>query len=408
MRWFLALVTALAVGVAPCAAAPQPAADWSLVPKTVSLLRASIDALATRAGPHDQQYFANGIWHSADDTGLWDYQVGPGAAAAVLWRTTGERDQHLFELAVQTFDRAIADHRLPDGSFGPGPDPKPDTQSTDIATIWFGTELGTTYLELAPALGATRRAQWLRALTGGADWLIRHDLTWYVNGNDNLGQAELYYLAWRASGKANYQHAYNTELSFTLDPPQDRWKGFGLHLLDPAGASTRTPMRTVRLLGPAGYIAESGGGAPGFDPYYTQTQLDALTRLYVLSHDPRVLRVANLLVNAELPLVDSTWWLNTSDGTRHTLPNAHAPFITPALAVLGLLGLRPDLAQLAPSQFGLIDLHYRGVTGYAPPDYMGLSDEVAVILQAAAVADRQASRTTISQLAPLARPTQGA
>jgi hypothetical protein len=50
-----------------------------------------------------------------------------------------------------------------------------------------------------------------------------------------------------------------------------------------------------------------------------------------------------------------------------------------------MLGARPDLTKLAQSQFTLIDQHYRDLLGYAPPDYMGLSDEVAVILQAAAI-----------------------
>jgi hypothetical protein len=241
----------------------------------------------------------------------------------------------------------------------------------------FGVELGNTYLELKPWLGAVTGTKWLRALTGIADFLIANgNLAWYTNGNVNLGNAELFYLAWRASGDPVYWAAYNQAWSFALHPPQVRWPGFGLHLISggaPGGYQ-------------AGYLAESGGGAPGFDPDYTQFQLDILSRLYVLSGDPRVLSVANMLIGALLPRVNTaTWTLDTSGGTRHPQQGRLVPFTTPGLAVLGWLGARRELAAMFASQLSAIEHYYLGALTYSSPDmYRGLGTQVAVILQAAA------------------------
>jgi hypothetical protein len=139
----------------------------------------------------------------------------------------------------------------------------------------------------------------------------------------------------------------------------------------------------------AGYLAESGGGAPGFDPEYAGTQLDVASRLYVLSGDPRALRLANLLTNAVLPRVGGTWLLDTSGGTRHPLPDRHVPFTTPALAALAWLGGRSDLAADVPHQFARINQAYRAAIHYGGSAnmYHGLGSQVAVILLAAVRAD---------------------
>ncbi len=373
-RLSLGLLAILLVGSSSARAALDP----SIVARTQRLVGTAIETLAHPTFATGQ-HFDNGVWHSPHDQGLWDYQVGPGAAAAVLWRSTGETNGRLLRIAESTFDQAIAQHRLHDGSFGPGPDAGPASQSPDIATIWFGSELGTTYLELAPRLGPARLKRWRSALSGAADFLIPRDLDWYINGNDNLGEAEVYYLAWRITGQARYQRAYNADWSFTLSPPQDRWAGFGLRSVPGA----RRDVLGHQVEGPAAYLAESNPGAPGFDPYYTVTQLDALARLYVLSGDPRALTIADELVNNELSRVNASWYLNTSRGSRHQQANTYVPFLTPALVVLSGIGGRSDLGSLARSQFELIDQHYGDTAGYYPPDYMGLSDEVALILQAA-------------------------
>lgn len=364
----------------PAAARARTLPDRSIVAGTESLLSTSLASLSTRTGPADPRYFADGVWQSGDDS-CWWCQVAPGTAAAVLWKTSGERDPRLKELAVSTFDRAISDHRNPNGSFGN------PTDGPDIVSMMFGVELGTTFLELRSSLSSARRQRWRMALTGAADFLIANgNLSWYTNGNINLGNAELFYLAWRASDDQRYLAAYNSAWNFALHPPQGRWPGFGLHLIPGQAISASG----THLGGAAGYLAESGGAAPGFDPEYAELQLDVVTRLYVLSRDPRALHLADLLVNALLPHVNGQWYLNTSGGTRHTQTGRFVPFLTPALIVLGWLGHRPALAHLAASQFSVIDQTYSGACTYTNVGlYRGWGNEVAVILQAAAAADPQ-------------------
>ena len=248
----------------------------SIVARTTALLRGSIKAFSTRSGPNDQQYFANGVWHSSDNT-IWNYNLGPGTAAAVLWRATGQDDARLRRLAIETFDTLISTHRNPNGSFGQAGD------SPDITSMMVGVDVGTALLEMESTLGPRRAARWRSAVAGAADFLIRNgNLTWYTNGNINIGNTDLFYLAWRASGAERFRKAYNQSWAFTLHPPQDRWPGFGLQLLD-------TGSSTVGNHGAAGYLAESGGGQPGFDPEYAGVQLDVVSHLYILSSDPRAL-----------------------------------------------------------------------------------------------------------------------
>jgi hypothetical protein len=243
--------------------------------------------------------------------------------------------------------------------------------------MFFTLELGNAYLELSDSLGKARRDRWRGAITGAADYLVRNgNLTWYTNGNINLGNTAVFYLAWRVSGRASYLDAYNRSWTFTLSPPQQRWRGFGLHLI-------RTPRRADGADG-AGYLAESGGLAPGFDPEYSMLQLDVASRLYVESGDPRALRVTNLLVNALLPRVDADWALDTSNGTRRPQIGRKVPFITPALVVLADLGGRTALIPRARSQFGRIDREFRGALTYSHRNmYRGLGNEAAVVLEAA-------------------------
>jgi hypothetical protein len=380
MRLLLILTIAAIPGLSagPTQAAPKhPHAlvSRTIVARATALLRDSIAALSTRSGPGDQQYFANGVWHSPDNS-IWNYNIGPGSAAAALWQATGRSDTRLRSLAIQTFDTVISTRRHANGSFGAAND------GPDITSMMVGVELGTAYLDLQSTLGRRRADRWRNAVVGAADFLIRNgNLTWYTNGNINIGNTELFYLAWRASGATRFWRAYNQSWAFTLHPPQSRWPGFGLHLL-----TARLPAGGDR--GAAGYLAESGGRRPGFDPEYAGVQLDVVSRLYVLSGDPRALRLANLLTNALLPRVGGTWLLNTSGGTRHPWPDRHVAFMTPGLATVGWLGGRSDIATDLSDQFARIDEEYRAAMSYGSANmYHGLGSQVAVILLAAMRAD---------------------
>ena len=348
-----------------CTAALGTEPNQALAARTTTLLDDSIRSLVRVDSPTDRQRFAGGLWRSADE-GCWPCQVGPGTAAAVLWRSS--REPRLRELALSTFDRAIRIHRRTDGGF--------EGESVDITTMFFGLELATAYLELRPTLGAARERSWRTAVVGAADYLRENgNLAWYTNGNINLGNTTLFYLAWKVSGQKRFLTDYETSFEFMLSPPA-RWNGYGLKL-------DRTPKRSDGADG-KGYLAESGGSTPGFDPEYTQLQADVAARLYVVSHDPRALRLLNLIVNKLLERVDSGWLLSTAGGTRHPVAGRRIPFTTPALAVLVTSGSRPNLAPRLARQLGRIEREFRGALTYSHRNmYRGLGNQVAVILQSA-------------------------
>ena len=138
----------------------------------------------------------------------------------------------------------------------------------------------------------------------------------------------------------------------------------------------------------------------GFDPEYTSMQLDAASRLWLFSRDPRVLRLANLLANELLPRVDSSSGLDTSGGTRHPQPNRRAPFLTGGIATLAWAGGRPELASDLPAQLARARDEYDETK--APKhhnDVRWLSTQLGTLLLAAQVAQ--------SDGAPLGAPVRG-
>lgn len=370
-------------------------ADPAVVTGAEKLLDETLTLLAQKGSDQDSQYFEKGVWNFKNMEKNWPVQSGPGTAAAVLWKwrqmhgqtsdaATKARQAWLHRVAVETFDRAIRDHQNPDGSFA---DPhKPDTH-------FFALELAATYLELGDSVEADTRRRWLNTLIAQVDYLIQHnDLPnaalsgwkatdgWYINGNIELGKAELVYLLWKATGAQKYKDLYETQWRHTLAPDQQRWKGCGLvYVKKPAKGDGSDD---------AAYLTESGGGAPGYDGDYTQLQLTVASRLYVESRDPRVLRLVNLLTNAILPHVDrKTWILDATHGSRHSLKT---PFHSCGLAVAAWFGGRADLAPLLADQFskGVKPMHLgNAVQNWGSPGiYRGYGNDVAVLLQAASLA----------------------
>jgi hypothetical protein len=170
------------------------------------------------------------------------------------------------------------------------------------------------------------------------------------------------WLAWAATGNRRFRRAYQRAWSFTISPPGPRWSKFGLKLTHPP--STRDGSDG------AGYLAESGGGDPGFDPSYTMAQLDTATQLYVLTRDPRYVRLMNLLFNQERPRIRA-FTLNATAGTRK---DDDVPFLSSAPAVLVLTGQRPGLRSFWLGQLGRLRREYRGAMVYTAPNYYkGLS-----------------------------------
>lgn len=346
---------ALLGAVAPASAAqadPSTSAYQTAATKITSLAAQVIDSYQQRSSPTDPRYYSNGEWIS-DDMGCWPCNLGPAVADAVLARHDAAR----VPIVVASFNQALHDHQAPDGSFVGGPD------SPGIQTAEFVPEIGIALTALSSQLSAGTRAAWTNAITRGADYLISSgDTTWYANGNINLQYAEVLYLAWRVSGLQRYADAYQAEWTFVTSPPTPRWSGYGLVL-------AKVPTQANGSDG-AGYLTEQGSGAPGFDPEYTQLQLDTASALYVLSHDARALRLMNLLLNQELPRVDSTFTLDATGGSRHSLYTA---FMTSGVALLVRYG-RSDLVSRLPAQTSRITSEYQTYMVYTHRNYyFGLS-----------------------------------
>ncbi|MCW2983837.1 MAG: hypothetical protein JWR63_1407, partial [Conexibacter sp.] len=361
----LVILLALLLVALLCPAAAHAVPDPSVVAKDAALIDDGLTAFSQKSGPTDVQYFADGTWISASPT-WWAYtQGGPASAAAVLWRYGGMTRGDLYAMSVDAIDKAIATHQRADGAFAGDAG---DSQSPTIVTGMYARELGVAYLALEPRLDAARKARWQTAIMRAADFLIATgETSWYTNGNIEVGEIELLYLAARITGLPRFAAAYESDWAFALAPPLPRWAGFGLQQ-SPDGS---------------GYLTESGTGAPGFDAEYTGVQLDVLARLWVLSHDPRALRLMNLEVNKLLPRVDAAWQLDTSNGTRHLEAARKVPFLTQALSVLAG-DQRPDLKAPALAQWPSVEQTYRGTYRYTSVTfYKGLGGQLATTLLAA-------------------------
>jgi hypothetical protein len=364
--WLLALAMLVLAGAKPgSAAAAAPAA----AAQSLALLTSEVSAYAGALGA-----YRNGIWATSNNLCWACNQGGPATAAATVYMLTGKSHPNLLREAEATVDTAIATRQLPDGAFaGPPGDP----QSPEVATMFFGVEEGNIYLELSPVLDRVRRARWQASIAAAASYLIHHgNLTWYTSGNINLGNAELFYLASKATGSSVFAGAYQQALSFAISPPQDRWPRRGLMIV-------RQPTRADGSDG-AGYLTETGAGGTGYDTEYTQLQLDIASRVYLLSGDPRLLHLSNLLVNMLLPRINSSFMLNTSGGTRHTEHAREVPLLTSAFAVLGLHGGRGDLVPLIIPELAELQQAYADpINDHGEVYRRALGNDVSVIALAA-------------------------
>jgi hypothetical protein len=349
--------------------------DASAQVPLLTLTQYLVDNLARRTYRGDFEYF-NGRWASGSGA-CWMCSTGPGAAAAVLAGFPGPKASYYRNLAERTFTDAIRRRQRPDGSFVNQAVPE---EGAEIPTIFFGVELGEAFQQLRSSLPAGTRRLWQEALGRAATFLVQRSgaLNFYVNGNINLQVTELLFFAAHATGAGSLRTSYNESWSFLLHPGA-RFPGFGLHL-------TRPYTRPNGSDG-SGYLAESGGGAPGFDADYTQLQADEAARLYVFSRDPRALLLLNLLANQLLGLRRDGWLLDTSHGTRHPESNRRIPLTTSAIAALAWFGGRADLTPDLPGQIRELRLTMCGGLTYSSVNlYRAMGDELSVILRAAQLA----------------------
>ena len=325
--------------------------------RLASLTREVVDSYIDRSGPGDPRYWQNGSFVAVGPESCWYCYDTAATAAAVLSREDGG-DARMRNIAVETFDHAIRTYQQPDGAFTDG-----------IATGFFAVELGVSYLELRSYLDPDTRATWVASIRRAANYLLLSgDMTYYINGNVDLRQTEVMWLAWAVTHQQRFLNAYNSSWTFTVTPPQQRWPGFGLQI-------TAVPTLPDASDG-AGYLAESGGGTPGFDPSYTMVQLDTATELYVLTRDPRYLRLMNLLFNQERPRIGGDDVLNATGGTRE---NDMTPFMSAGPAVLVLSADRPNLTGFWLAQLGTIHVQYRAAMKYSEINfYKGTSGWLSV------------------------------
>ncbi len=302
----------------------------------VQTLTQVVNAYAEKSTATDPTFYTNGQWRNGQEAACWRCTLGPGVAAALIARTSG--DSQMRNRAIETFETMVTQHQTGEGAFMPA---NPQEDGLAITTMFAATELGTAYVELRDQLPADQKKRWAQSIARSADYLVaKGNLRWYTNGNIVIGNALVMQFAWLATGDQRYRDAYENALEFAVAPPADRWPGYGL-------VYTKQPAKADGSDG-AAYLAEAGKGGPGYDPEYTSLQLDQLTRLYLVSGDARVVRLMNLLTNQLLPKVDlATGKLDTSNGTRHTEADRTVGFNSPAVGVLAQQGGRTDLKDQA-------------------------------------------------------------
>jgi hypothetical protein len=365
----LAALAGLCVTAGHPAAAAAQGNDGQLVSQLASVESEVIQSYMGKSTPNPPRYYSDGQWYAPEGLECWNCYDGAGTAAGVLF-DQGIGGHEYEQIAIETTNRAIADRQQPNGMFEGSA-----AQSAGITTAFYAVQLGVSYFELRNVLGAPTRKRWAAALAAAADSLITAGgTTWYVNGNINLRETEVMWLAWKVTGNPYFKQQYESEWTFTMAPPQPRWLEFGLHL-------TVIPTDQDGSNG-AGFLAESDVvDTPGFDPEYTLLQLDTATQMYVLSREARWLRLTNLLYNQLVPRIEvtpspnSVWILNGLGGTRK---NQLVPFTTAALYVLVAGGYRPELAGGLAAQFASIETEFRKAMSVSSANfYRDLAEELS-------------------------------
>jgi hypothetical protein len=285
-----------------------------------------LDEMAGRRGNVSGRRYENGTW--VGDPGCWWCSVAPVLPAAVLARLQGRRSRWL-PIAEQTVQETLRRYQQPDGSLATSP------ADAQFGTFVTGQYLAGAYLELEPFLSARRRTRWRHAIDRAARWLVPR-LSYYVNGNVNLGESVFIDLAYRVTGDRALARAYRRSLHFTLAPGPAH-PGYGLTYLD-------RPRRADGSDG-AAFLAEGlVGVAPGFDTNYTLVQNDHAAMLYAFSRAPEARRLLNLLTNTLVRRADpQTWLIQAVNDSRHPNTRSVVRYESPGLAMAALAAGRRDL-----------------------------------------------------------------
>ena len=272
--------------VAPPASAADPALSDTMKIEVADIM----SRLKTKQSSSDPRYLQTNVWHDGTPE-CFRCTLGPAVLSAQLGLAKGQFEKADIQVAVASFDAAIKTHQRPDGAYFPA---APNEGGLDIQTVLFANELAETYLLLGLRLDVAHRTAWSASLAKSADWLIRNgNLTWYTNGNINLANSINMDLTYRITKLARFKDAAAESIAFTLNPPQASWPGYGL-------TYSKTPLESTGSDG-AGYLAESGGQAPGYDAAYTLVQSDLAAFWFYLTGDATAERLTNLFYNQLLP-----------------------------------------------------------------------------------------------------------
>jgi hypothetical protein len=349
------------------ATAPAAAAATNYAAQVGPLIDRTLGLLSQPALKGRIHYFAGGVFHTKGFD-CWRCDIALGTVAADLAREYPNRPRYR-QLAVAAFNAMIRLHAYPNGTFGPG---FPGEGGDGISTIVATEDLGVAYLELKPWLSHATNARWAASLRQ-AGVSIERQLGSYVNGNLNLAETLCMYLVYRATGDPAFNAAYHRSFTFTLHPPQNLWPGFGLQVVT-------SPNRPDDSDG-AGYLAEKGTGAPGFDPHYTIVQSEIAATLFAVSHQARALRLLNLLTNALLTRTNRQTDLITTTGGSRRPAVSQGYLESPCLAVLAFADHRTDLAPVVKAQLHEISSSFPNYATRAT-DQNGVIGEFANVLLA--------------------------
>ncbi len=335
---------------APTARASKPPEVFS-PSVSAALLERITDQVATPGDPA-----TSAVWPTLAPT-CYRCNSALGVAAATVARLKGDPTELL--RARETFNQLIAQHQTPSGAFDG--DGAAHSTPDEINSMFVTTELGTAFLLIGDRIPAATKAAWVKALIGGVDYLnTPNQRVYYVNGNIQVGRALSFALAWKVTGRDDYRRDYLRELNFAQHPTKPGWDGWGLIL-------TKQPTQADGSDG-AGYFTEAGSDRkPGYDPDYVQLQSDQLARLYMVTGDPQVLRLLNLLTNQLLTRLDaSNLHLNTGNGTRHVDANQWRYYFAAAPSVLESTG-RTGFADILRKQFAAEKTYYPMAATLAQP-----------------------------------------
>jgi hypothetical protein len=331
--------------------------------QAMHLLREYTIAMSKRTGPA-RPYYNDGTIFQGFGSGGWWASSWIGSAAATLARyEPGKRSP--WNAIVRQQMASLISNMLPNGSMSNNPIATDANGFTQVAmgfmvlmtkntvekttwNTWRDAFIKSCYFELN-GTGTPGVVLPFNGTGGGGS----SDATYYINGNRNLLICLMFYIAYLVTGNSFWDTQYEAELSFTIAPPAGSEgsgpggsaTGFGLFDGTTNAAIAESAIVGLNPQTQLGYLAESNGTVTGVDWDYLQLQLDFAHLLWLISGDARIQMLTSIFRNMlQSRLTRSTWVLNATGGSRHSLNTA---WLTTAEISLVYKGGRTDIGTLA-------------------------------------------------------------